>query len=219
MKYDLLKEVLTLVEQFEKEYHQPSEVSATIQSFKRWIWLNYNQEQVDDEISWEGKDKGRGMDSVINTLIVHMNRYAKSYSKSAIYNSAFATQDDFIYLINLQAFGPMTKMELIKKNIHDKPAGMQIINRLIQLEWIDQKDSASDKRSKIISISTLGEAALLAQMGKIRQATQIVTGDLTNAEKKELIRLLTKLNNFHLPIYEAQVNPEHLLDHVINQRH
>src|SRR5690554_5295977 len=91
-----------------------------------------------EEPYWEGKEKGRSPESVINTLIVHMNRYAKSYSKSAIYDSEFSTQEDFIYLINLKAFGAMTKMELIKKNIQEKPVGMQIINRLIENGWVDQ---------------------------------------------------------------------------------
>jgi hypothetical protein len=61
------------------------------------------------------KENGRSPESVISTLLVHMNRYAKTYSKSAIAGSGFNTQEEFIYLINLKAFGSMTKMELIKK--------------------------------------------------------------------------------------------------------
>src|SRR5690606_21391234 len=124
------------------------------------------------------------------------------YSKSAIFDSDFSTQEDFIFLINLKAFGEMTKMELIKKNVQEKPAGMQIINRLIAQGWVVQKDSEIDKRSKVISISKKGLDALDTHMAKIRQATTIVTGNLTYIEKMELIRLLNKLNDYHLPIYE-----------------
>src|SRR5690554_3404938 len=126
-----------------------------------------------EEPDWEGKDKGRSPESVINTLIVHMNRYARTYSKSAIYDSEFSTQEDFIYLINLKAFGAMTKTDLIKKNIQDKPVGMQIINRLIKQGWVQQLDSLTDKRSKIISITAQGSIALAQNMQKIRQATEI----------------------------------------------
>ena len=59
----------------------------------------------------------------------------------------------------------MTKMELIK-NIQEKPAGIQIINRLLQQGWIEQSDSATDKRSKIIQITPQGLHALDAQMEK-----------------------------------------------------
>ena len=106
-------------------------------------------------------------------------------------------------------------MDLIKKNVHEKPTGMQIINRLIAQGWIDQKNSDSDKRSKVIKISNSGNIALENQMSKIRTASEIVTGNLTQNEKLELIRLLTKLNDFHQPIYEKNIEPENLLDEVI----
>lgn len=108
----------------------------------------------------------------------------------------------------------MSKMDLIKKNVQEKPAGMQIINRLIAKKWVAQQDSETDKRSKVISITPKGLNALESQMDKIRQATNIVTGDLSYPEKMELIRLLSKLNDFHFPIYEQNLEPEELLKEV-----
>lgn len=221
MDYQLLKEVIDLLSDFENQYKENGVSTCDINEFKKWIWKNYDNEYYTaSEPEWEGKEKGRTPESVINTLIVHMGRYAKYYSKSAIHNSKFSSQDDFIYMINLQAFGPMHKMELIKKNVHDKPAGMQIINRLIGLGWIAQKDDQLDRRSKIIEITESGKVALEQQMNKIRQATNIVTGNLTQDEKMELIRLLTKLNDYHLAIYEDQKEAKDLLEHVkLNYTH
>lgn len=216
MDYRLIKEVLDLLEEFESAHKEYGAENHCIDSFKKWVAFNYTLESL-EEPDWEGKEKGRSPESVINTLIVHMNRYARAYSKAAIYGSDFSTQEDFIYLINLKAFGEMTKMELIKKNVHEKPAGMQIINRLIANKWVSQKPSEIDKRSKVISITLGGEEALEKQMDKIRQATQIVTGNLTEAEKMELIRLLNKLNDFHLPIYERNIGSEQLLAEVTNE--
>jgi DNA-binding MarR family transcriptional regulator len=216
MNYNLLKDVLDLVEQFEKENTSTSDMS--IEDFKKWIASNYKEETVQQEPDWEGKDKGRSPESVINTLIVHMNRYAKSYSKSAIFGSDFSTQEDFIYLINLKAFGEMTKMDLIKKNVHEKPTGMQIINRLIAQGWVNQTESKHDKRSKVLKITDKGLEVLEHQMHKIRKATEIVTGDLSYSEKMELIRLLNKLNDFHLPIYEKNIEQENLLTEVLKDK-
>ena len=216
MNYNLIKDILDLVENFEKENRSTSEVN--VEDFKKWIVLSYKDIATQDEPDWEGKEKGRSPESVINTLIVHMNRYAKSYSKSAILGSDFSTQEDFIYLINLKAFGEMTKMDLIKKNVHEKPTGMQIINRLIAQGWVNQTESKADRRSKVLTISKKGLEALENQMHKIRKATEIVTGDLTYAEKMELIRLLTKLDHFHLDIYEKNIEPEYLLHEVLKQK-
>jgi len=216
MNYQLIKDVLDLIAQFDKERGPIS--NNTVEDFKKWIASNYKEETVQQEPDWEGKDKGRSPESVINTLIVHMNRYAKSYSKSAIFGSDFSTQEDFIYLINLKAFGEMTKMDLIKKNVHEKPTGMQIINRLIAQGWVNQTESKNDKRSKVLKINDKGLEALENQMYKIRKATEIVTGDLSYSEKMELIRLLTKLDHFHLDIYEKNIEPENLLNEVLKDK-
>ena len=210
MNYGLIKDVLDLVQEFEVETNNNNHFETSVEGFKNWISTNNNT--IVNEPNWEGKENGRSAESVINTLIVHMNRYAKSYSKSAIVGSDFSTQEDFIYLINLKAFGEMSKMDLIKKNVHEKPVGMQIINRLINQGWIEQRNSKTDKRSKVISISETGLQALGNQMDKIRQATSIVTGNLSQNEKMELIRLLNKLDDFHQQIYDRNIDTENLLE-------
>lgn len=215
MKYDILKNVVNLLEEFEGENLSRKTYTNDIEGFKRWLFVNYKSEELSTEPNWEGKVNGRSAESAISTLIVHLNRYAKSYSKSAIFGSAFSTQEDFIYLINLKAFGEMTKMDLIKKNIHEKPAGMQIINRLIAQGWVNQTNSEIDKRSKVLKINNTGLEVLENQMDKIRRATEIVAGDLSRNEKMELIRLLNKLNDFHQPIYSKNIEPEFLLDEVL----
>ena len=214
MNYNLIKDVLQLIQKFDTQNHEGTEYTKDVEGFKHWIASSVDTKELKAEPNWEGKELGRSPESAINTLIVHMNRYAKSYSKSAIFNSDFSTQEDFIYLINLKAFGAMTKMELIKKNIQEKSVGMQIINRLIRQGWVDQTDSEVDKRSKLILINNKGLETLDKQMDKVRQATNIVTADLMHREKMELIRLLNKLNDFHHPIYLKNINPSKLLKEV-----
>lgn len=212
MNYIFIKDILDLVEEFEVQNVGLKKSTVTVEDFKKWISTNYEPQSLTIEPDWEAKEKGRTPESVINTLIVHMNRYAKSYSKSAIFGSDFSSQEDFIYLINLKAFGEITKMDLIKKNVHEKPVGMQVINRLIGKGWVEQADSKTDKRSKVLKITQKGIQTLEGQMDKIRRATEIVTGDLTKNEKMELIRLLNKLNDFHRMIYDKNIEPEYLLD-------
>lgn len=210
MNYLLVKDVIDLVQQFGSQNERTKSYETSVEGFKDWI--SSTTKTISIELDWEGKENGRSAESVINTLIVHLNRYAKSYSKSAIFGSNFSTQEDFTYLINLKAFGEMSKMDLIKKNVHEKPVGMQIINRLINQGWIEPRNSKTDKRSKVISISEAGLEALGNQMDKIRQATSFVAGNLSQNEKMELIRLLNKLDNFHQQIYDRNIDTENLLE-------
>lgn len=213
MNYDLIKDILNLIQQFEYENKESNYYESSVKGFRNWISATNNEVVI--EPFWVGKENGRSADSVINTLIVHLNRYAKRYSKSAILGSDFSTQEDFIYLITLNAFGKMSKMDLIKKNVHEKPVGMQIIKRLLNQGWVEQQNSKSDKRSKVISITQRGIESLELQMDKIRKASSIVTGNLTYPEKMVLINLLSKLEEFHLTIYNKNMVSENLIEEVL----
>lgn len=216
MNYSLIKEIIDLAQDFEKAAASGTTYPLTKEGFMEWVTANLPPAKKIEEPDWEGKGNGRSPEGAISTLLVHMNRYAKNYSRAAISGSEFATQEDFIYLINLRAHGTMTKMELIRRNIQDKPTGMQIITRLMGRGWIEQVASIKDKRSKELNITDEGIAALELQMPKIRMATNIVAGPLTSMEKMDLIRILNKLEGFHNPIFNSNIAASELLSEVNN---
>lgn len=216
MNYDLTKDIIHLLEEFDSE-NKNHHYTNDIDGFKNWIFDNHQKKTTHQSVAWVGKENGRSSESVISTLLVHLNRYAKTYSKSAIADSDFSTQEEFIYLINLRSFGEMSKTELIRRNIHEKPVGILTINRLIKQQWVEQKNSPDDKRSKLISITPKGIAALEKQMDKIRKATKIVSGNLTEAEKFELIKLLNKLDHYHNEIFGRNIDTKNLLDTIFSE--
>jgi DNA-binding MarR family transcriptional regulator len=216
MKYEIIKDAINLVEQFEAENSKSTRYPVNIEGFKKWMANTFRNESS-EEPEWEGKLAGRSAESVVATLVVHMNRYAKNYFRAALTGSEFSSQDDVIYLIVLRFSAPLTKMELIKKNVHDKPAGMQIINRLIAKGWAGQKDSEQDKRSKLISITPKGVQALDEVMAKVRQATDIVSAKLSETEKMQLISILNKLDQFHQDIYDKNYDAAELLENTLRE--
>ena len=217
MNYALILDVIELIDSFHQENNKNSlqTYPDNLTGFKQFVAEQFDHGQSTEiEPNWEGKENGRSAESAINTLVVHMNRYAKMYAKSAIHQSNFSTQEEFIFLINLKTFGAMSKMELIKKNIQDKPVGIQIINRIIKHGWVDQSESQTDKRTKVLQITPKGMAVLDQQMDKIRVASKIVTGKLNQKEKLQLIRLLNKLNDYHQDIYKKNYDIANLLEKV-----
>lgn len=201
MQYSLIKDVIDLLDSFESE-GLGAGYQADIEGFKQWI---VNAGKPDDHklpaVQWEGKEKGRSIESVINTQLLHLSRYARLYAKAAIVGSALSTPEEFIYLINLKAFGQMTKMELIRMNVHEKSLGVQIIDRLVTNKFVRQFSSESDRRARLIAISELGEGVLEESMDRIRKASLMVTGDLNYDEKLLLAGLLGRLESFHAPQY------------------
>ncbi|WP_432713192.1 MarR family winged helix-turn-helix transcriptional regulator [Pedobacter sp.] len=196
MYYDLVKELVTLVSIYEKETEHDSQ---DVHLFGQWLndYQRKNGQATIAEPEWEGKAKGRSAESVINTSLVHLYRYAKLQAKTAIANTAFSTPDDFIYLISLVSFGSMTKTALIKLNVHEKSAGIQIVNRLINSGLVEQSATDSDKRNRMIHITEKGALLLKESMDNIKKASMNVTEPLSYPEKMDLIRLLQKLENFH----------------------
>lgn len=195
--YKLLKELVLLVEEFEKQVN-PS--SQDINLFGQWL-ASRNQVQSNDpeaEPEWVGKENGRTPDSVINTMLVHVYRYARLHAKLAIADSEFATPDELVYLLNLAAYGAMSKTALVRLNVHEKSAGIQILNRLISQELVEQIPDDTDKRSRIITLTEKGRQAMERSLGKFRKASADVTGNISLQEKMDLIRILSKLEDHHL---------------------
>ena len=197
MMYKLLNQLIALVEEYEKDVNPQDD---NVDLFGHWL---YERNRLSEksrlpEPEWLGKSNGRSAESVINTSLVHLYRYARLHAKAALSDSSFATPDELIYLLNLRAFGDMSKTALIRLNVHEKSAGIQIINRLILHGWVVQSPGDQDKRNKIISITEKGLHTLENNMEKVRKASVDVTGDITHEEKMELIRILTKLEDYHL---------------------
>lgn len=197
MMYNLLNQLIFLVQEYEASGDVKNQDVALFGQ-----WLNernkLSKSHALPEPEWQGKEQGRTAESVINTSLVHLYRYARLHAKAAVAGSAFATPDELIYLINLRALGSMTKTALIRLNVHEKSAGIQIINRLIANGMAEQLPGHQDKRNKIISITDQGSAALDNSMARIRKASVDVTGNITHQEKMDLIRILSKLEDHHL---------------------
>jgi len=195
MPYSLLKDIITYAETFDKDFGG----EKNVKNFSQWLYFKLNPEGENEfeEPDWEGKAEGRSAESVINTSLVHLFRYAKIYSKIAISDSPFTTIDDVIFLLNLLHRGSMTKKNLINLNIHEKSTGILIINRLLSKGFIAEDVHETDKRSRTVSITNEGKVALESNMNKIRLASKTVAGNLSPKEKLQLVALLQKLELYH----------------------
>lgn len=209
MNYGVLKDLIDLFGAYASE--QKSDAQLSINDFRKWIAASESPQPVIDA-DWENKLEGRSIESVIASQFVHISRYSKLYFRSVLEGTAFSSQDDVIYMIVLRFHPGITKTELIKKNVHDKPAGIQIINRLIEHGWVHQTESATDKRAKVLALTAKGSKALDNIYTKIRKATTIVSADLTEHEKRQLVQLLSKLNRFHLEVYNKNEPASDVLD-------
>ncbi|MEG0925390.1 MarR family winged helix-turn-helix transcriptional regulator [Chryseobacterium sp.] len=216
MNFDLIKAVVGLVQQFMEQNEDHVLYSNDLQGFTEWINASSKSYSDQENPDWVGKELGRSSESIINTLLIKMGRYAKTYSRS-IGNSVFSSQDDFIYLISLKTMGTMTKMELIRHNVSERSSGILIINRLIRYGWAEQTVSQKDKRIKHILITEKGISVLEEHMDEIRKASRVIVGNLNHSEQMLLIAILSKLDEFHDSFYRMNIAATDLLD-IVHKR-
>lgn len=166
-------------------------------------WLNEQAYQKEEaEISPLTENIGKyALEVEISTLVICLNRYSRLLIKKGLINFPQLVSEDFTYLYTLMDVESMTKIQLIEKNVHEKPTGLEVIKRLLKHGLVDERNDEIDKRSKRVFLTDKGKALFFATIEQMNKVAIIVSGNLTIDEKKHLHTLLKKLEDFHNPIY------------------
>ena len=195
-RYEFLQNLLGQVETYEKE--KGAVEHWDISDFAQWLSIQTSTPKV--------APPKMGEEAGLGELVTSVYRYAKLYSKKAMEDTPLSSIDDFGYLINLFVHGEMTKTELIGRNIHEKPTGMEIIKRLLKQGFLSQSDDPQDGRSQLVNINETGRFVLFQLLNQMRKVETIAHGKLNQQEQAALLYLLRKLHVFHNNIYKTEKN-------------
>ena len=79
MDFTIVKNLIELIEKFDSE-NVNNLYTKDIAGFRNWIYDREAHQRRDEKSDpvWDGKELGRSPESVISTLLVHLNRYAKT---------------------------------------------------------------------------------------------------------------------------------------------
>ena len=205
--YQLIHELISLVEQLEQ---QNPEREVTMQDFAGFMVhtvgnsaqnvassarISHDVRFGKNEIT--AQEQAFQLDNNIGQLFVYMSRYAKSYIKKALDDTALLTAEDFTALAILLTHDNLSKSELIQYNLQEKTSGTEVIRRLLAAGLIEQWDDEKDKRSRQIAITDKGKQLLYAVFEDMNHVGKMISGNLTVSEKLTLRYLLQKLEDFH----------------------
>ena len=205
--YQLIHELISLVEQLEQ---QNPEREVSMQDFAGFMVHTVgNSEQnvassarISHDVRFgkneiTAQEQAFQLDNNIGQLFVYMSRYAKSYIKKALDDTALLTAEDFTALAILLTHDNLSKSELIQYNLQEKTSGTEVIRRLLAAGLIEQWDDEKDKRSRQIAITDQGKQLLYAVFEDMNHVGKMISGNLTVSEKLTLRYLLQKLEDFH----------------------
>ena len=191
--YLFIQSLLDKAKDFRKSGGTPN-----LSEFSSWL----SQEFTHQEVSLPFLFPGESVESAASKYIIYLYRYAKGYGKKLLKDTPLSSIDDVPYLLMLLFSGPSTKMELIQANVHEKTTGMEILNRLLRLGLVEQQFNPDDKRSRKLSISPEGQKLMLNLMNGMDTLSAIVSGNLQPRERINLLKMLHKLNDFHLQVHQ-----------------
>jgi DNA-binding MarR family transcriptional regulator len=203
MDYSLLKQVLALLEEFQTTPAGPRPASGADELTAFSTWLHLRVPPAPDALRVARHERGPHDDDeiLIGQMVTFLYRYVRGYSRLALAESPLLTYDDFTYLATTFGHQPLSKTELIRRNIHETPTGNEVIKRLLAKGFIAEQASATDRRSKLLTITPAGQGVLFASFGPMTQLAHLTAGNLSAFERRQLLYLLEKLDAYHYPIY------------------
>ena len=191
--YGLIKELIFLVEDFREEATEKKDLNA----FLEWL----NSRKVTDTEEVDAKITGHSIEAELAAYIGRLSRYSNTYIKLVLEESPFSTDMEFAFTAILDGAGQVGKTDMIRMMAYDKSSGMGVIRRLLEKNIIEEFPNPDDKRGKLLRLTTDGKKAIALGYNKAPNAANLVTKNLSKKEKKELLHLLKKLDDFHYPIY------------------
>jgi len=100
----------------------------------------------------------------------------------------------------------MSKNELIIQHKLEMSSGSEIFKRLLKNRLINEFPDENDKRAKRVSLTDEGRRQIISAFDEMYKVSQIIIGNLDEAEIKEAIGVFNKLSIFHSHIHDLDRN-------------
>ncbi|MBC8082635.1 MAG: winged helix DNA-binding protein [Hymenobacter sp.] len=203
MDYSLIKQLVSLAEEFQKE-RAPASAEAELAGFSAWLQARTGAPmQRPGTVEREPRHPLETDESIIGKLITFVYRYLRTYCRLALLDTPLISYDDFVYLAITYGNGPLSKTETIARGIHEKPTGTEIIKRLLKAGLIQEQPHTTDRRSKVLTITDYGRGVFFQLFANMSQVASMTAGNLNAEERTQLVYLLSKLDAFHFSIFTA----------------
>jgi DNA-binding MarR family transcriptional regulator len=193
MKAEEAKQVIDWLGAYQEQYQEETLSPVT---FGEWL-------QQQGEAAPQSAGLPPNTDGLISMFFGFMANYAAYYARRVFRHLDLYSMTDWAFLATLEREAPLTKTALIQKNILEKSTGTEVLKRLKKQGYIEELPNPEDRRAKLVRLSSRGQKVVAQANARIMPMGKVITGNLTTAEKRQLLVLLQKLHQFHQPIFEG----------------
>ncbi|MBC7889784.1 MAG: winged helix-turn-helix transcriptional regulator [Ferruginibacter sp.] len=189
MKGQKVIEVVNLFGEFHSETG-----SDNVSAFS--IWLNRRLKAHPVEVANTGNDN-----RTLVWLIHRLSKMFRWYAKDILQANGISSIDEYFFLISINKIGTPSKTEVYADTITEINTGTQMMKRMIRAGLIEETADRQDKRVHRVKLTPKGKKTWENFFQQSVSDLKLKAGNLSETEKKELIRLLTYLEKFHTDIY------------------
>lgn len=201
MNYELLQELIQNLEKFDQERK-----SNSLEDFRRWLNEKHYKSESPKFISEKENHAVFDLENEIAKQVILLGRFSKQTIRRGLQVFPELANEEFTYLYRLMDEPNLTKMQLVEKNAHEKQTGMEIIKRLVKNGLIEEFKDENDRRIKRLKVSNSGKKMFEKSIKDVTIVSRILSAQLSENEKNDLLKLLKKLNEFHFTIYHEFKN-------------
>lgn len=181
MEYRLLKEIIALLEAYQKE-----QTSQKVEDFT--IWLNNTL------FSANSNDPHASHDQLVLAFkVMFLNKELKKQTKTMLSKSSISSIDEYSFLLHLDYQESFRKMEIIELHNLEAPTGIEIIKRLLKHGLIEEFPDQEDKRARRIKLTKKGNMELKKMKPSMDAIFNKFAAPLSLNESIQLSGILDKL--------------------------
>ncbi|WP_428224815.1 MarR family winged helix-turn-helix transcriptional regulator [Flavobacterium sp.] len=199
MNTDFLIQLLLKVKEFEQETQNKN--TDSIDDFR--LWLNEKSYQNTNPTALFKKENKIVFDTEneIAKQVILLGRFSKQMIRRGLRDFPQLSNEEFTYLYRIIDENSLTKMQLIERNGHEKQTGIEIIKRLVKNGLLEEFQDEKDKRITRLNSTPKGKTIFEESIAEVTKISRVLSAKLDEKEKKELLTILKKLNEFHFNVY------------------
>ena len=191
-KYNLLKELIAIVDEFDFKKEPISSANELISKLYKDL-----KKDEDKKLLLHTKSPNVNLNNEIGRYITRMNRFASIYAKEILKDLPYVSLNDFGFVALLHANQQLSKSALIKLVLMDKSPGMEIIKRLVSKNVMEEFENPDDKRSKMLRLTDYGKEVVVLSYEKMSGLSSSLLADLDEDSKFEILKIMKYLDDFH----------------------
>jgi DNA-binding MarR family transcriptional regulator len=179
-----------------------------IRGFAQWVLLRTGPQAVHALPNAEPKGSSHKIPTLSSAveldetaqstlLITRLHRMLRLLAKPVIKELGFTKDMEFAVLVQLAIMDRPNKKELCGELLIEVSTGVEITKRLAKRGFLLEETDEEDRRSSRLSLTKKGKQAITDGYQKLSLIHQDFLQGFTAAQKKDLVALLTALNDHH----------------------